>query len=306
MIALSDEYQRKKWSDLVQHRFYLSDGVRNDAFTRAIENAVDAESTVLDVGAGSGIFSLVSARSGAREVVAVEWSSLAERIDESARRNGYGDVVNVICEDIRNLVVGRPPDVVVHELIGGFLWDENFIEILDYVRKNIADNSTQFIPSVVSLYIAPFSADGEIDRLFWSEKHEGFDFSSLENVATQRPWVEVPTVVFLNNENGFLARPRNVWRWDSRDREPNMRRIRARFVAHRNGTLDGFIGFFRIEVCGGICIETRPREPVTSWGQMAIPPMRRVSVKKGDSVSFCLTPSRWPMDWNVVSVCTAR
>ena len=56
---------------------------------------------VADVGTGSGILALAAARSGAAHVVAIDVNPEAARsAAESARANGYGERVSVVCGDL--------------------------------------------------------------------------------------------------------------------------------------------------------------------------------------------------------------
>ncbi len=54
------------------HQVLLADTRRNRAFHRALAARVRPGHSVLDIGAGSGIWSVVAARLGARRVVALE------------------------------------------------------------------------------------------------------------------------------------------------------------------------------------------------------------------------------------------
>ena len=58
-----------------EHREYLSDLNRLDAYRRAIEERVRPGFVVVDLGAGSGIMGLLACRAGARRVYAIDIDS---------------------------------------------------------------------------------------------------------------------------------------------------------------------------------------------------------------------------------------
>lgn len=63
---------------------------------QAVEELVTAETSVLDVGAGSGILSIAAARLGAPRVLAVEIEPVAARVcEENVARNGVAQTVEV-------------------------------------------------------------------------------------------------------------------------------------------------------------------------------------------------------------------
>lgn len=65
----SDERQMQSWANLEFHRAFLADDIRNLAYKRALELAVQPGATVLDVGSGTGILSFLAARAGAERVL---------------------------------------------------------------------------------------------------------------------------------------------------------------------------------------------------------------------------------------------
>lgn len=75
----------------------LEDNVRNKAYLQAIEanKAAFSGSTVLDVGAGSGLLSVMCARAGATRVYAVEASGLYTLAEEIAAENNFKNVIQV-------------------------------------------------------------------------------------------------------------------------------------------------------------------------------------------------------------------
>jgi FkbM family methyltransferase len=54
----------------------------------------------MDVGAGSGILALFAARAGAKKVIAVEASNVAQSAKKLAEKNGLGHIVKIGYERI--------------------------------------------------------------------------------------------------------------------------------------------------------------------------------------------------------------
>src|SRR4051812_43779320 len=64
------------------HRLLLADRVRTSAFTTAIRDLVRPDSTVVDLGTGTGVLASAAAQAGAQTVYALEGSAVARVADE--------------------------------------------------------------------------------------------------------------------------------------------------------------------------------------------------------------------------------
>lgn len=118
------------------------------AFKLAIHQTVQAGDIVIDAGAGSGILAFFAALAGAKKVYAVEVDeALADRLRVNARLNGLDHIVEVICEDIRNLKLNVTADVVIAEIIDTWMLDELQIPALNSLRQNgVIGPQTKIIP----------------------------------------------------------------------------------------------------------------------------------------------------------------
>jgi protein arginine N-methyltransferase 7 len=137
------------------HQALLTDTRRNRAFHRALAARVRPGHTVLDIGAGSGIWAVVAARLGARRVVAVEREPLLQPVIEGlARENGVSDRVEVVCADARRLDLPRVFDVVVSETIGVEAFDEGIITLMERARTRFLRPRGILVPESVALRAA--------------------------------------------------------------------------------------------------------------------------------------------------------
>ncbi len=77
---LENQNEEAEWAlnqviQMVVPRYHfnmLNDRQRNEVYDNSIRKAVDANTTVLDVGTGSGLLSMMAARAGAKKIFACE------------------------------------------------------------------------------------------------------------------------------------------------------------------------------------------------------------------------------------------
>ena len=123
------------------HFNMLRDEPRNAAFDAAIRRAVTPGTHVLDIGAGSGLLSMMAARAGAGRVVACEENpAIADMARQIVATNGFAERVRVVTGnstelDVESDLEGRA-DVIVSEIVSNNLLAEG-------VLKTLADAATR-------------------------------------------------------------------------------------------------------------------------------------------------------------------
>jgi SAM-dependent methyltransferase len=141
---------------LAGHEKLLSDANRNRLFYRAIKKNVSGQSSVLDIGSGTGVWAVSAAKIGARRVVAIEQDQLLiGLIKRLARDNGVADRVEVVEGDSRQVQLAREFDVVISETIGNLAFDEQIVPIMIDARERFLKPGGVLIPESVSLVAAP-------------------------------------------------------------------------------------------------------------------------------------------------------
>jgi predicted RNA methylase len=109
-----DEQYFDAYTDPAVHQVMLQDEPRNDAYRAAIEAVVRGR-VVLDVGAGTGLLSLLAARAGATRVYAVEASALVVQLQQNVELNGAAAVITVLHGAVEDVELPEKVDVLLSE-----------------------------------------------------------------------------------------------------------------------------------------------------------------------------------------------
>jgi len=171
----------------------MNDTPRNDAFEDAIKAAVGVagpDARVLDIGAGSGLLSLMAARAGARKVVACEMEPMiAEMAQHIVAQNGYADRVTVHAKPSTELAVGAeldaPADILVSEILSSDLLTEKVLDTFEDAHRRLLAPDAIVIPRAASAMGCLVASENLADYAFVGAV-SGFDLSAFTAFAPQR------------------------------------------------------------------------------------------------------------------------
>lgn len=171
----------------------MNDTRRNDAFEDAIKAAiatVGPGATVLDIGTGSGLLSMMAARAGAGSVVACEMVPvIADMAEKIVAQNGYADRIAIHAKPSTEIAVGAemaaPADILVSEILSSDLLTENVLDTFEDAHKRLLKEDAIVIPRAASAIGCLVESQVLADYVF-VDKVSGFDLSSFGAFATQK------------------------------------------------------------------------------------------------------------------------
>lgn len=151
------------WSNTDYPYICLIDRKRTLAFKKSIEATVKEGDVVLEVGAGTGILSLIAASSGASKVYAVELDPiLAESFRKTVEINHLSDVIEVIEGDALEVDLPDVVDVVIGELVETALIDEMQVIVMNTLRKNdVITQNTKLILGAYESFVELVEVDNK-------------------------------------------------------------------------------------------------------------------------------------------------
>ncbi len=138
------------------HRILLRDEARNILFYEALKRYVSANTRVLDIGSGSGIWAITAAKLGAKKVTAIEADAvMIPVIQAHARENGVADKIEIIHGNSQEIKLPHKFEIIISETIGNQAFDENIVGTMIDARKRFLARGGVIIPQKLALVAAP-------------------------------------------------------------------------------------------------------------------------------------------------------
>lgn len=154
----------------------IQDKVRTSTYAHFIltNPMLFRDATVLDVGCGTGILSLFAARSGAKRVIAVDASDIAERATRIVKANGFEDIITVIRGKIEEITLPddiKQVDIIISEWMGYALLYESMLDSVLHARDRFLRPGGVMAPSQCKMEFALCDATEVFkDRIgFWDD-----------------------------------------------------------------------------------------------------------------------------------------
>ncbi|MBI1327838.1 MAG: methyltransferase [Alphaproteobacteria bacterium] len=276
------------------HRTMLADKARNDAFYEALKRVIKpGETSVADIGCGTGLLGFMAAKLGAKQVYMYEQASIGAVAFQLAKDN---KIKNVKFFEGSSLEDDNPPqvDVVVSETLGNYAFEEHIIQTLNDARQRFLKADGVIMPQGVKQFVAPVVTRRLYNELaVWDRVGYGLNFDLCKTMSMNNIYVR------SFNESDLLE----AQQWDAVtfDKEnTSNRKGNAAWTAAQDLTVYGFAVWWECELVNGISISTGPASPVTHWEQLYFPVEKPVDVKQGEKFTCTLSSQTTPETGSII------
>jgi tetratricopeptide (TPR) repeat protein len=266
------------------HSTMLNDTKRNDAFEEAIKATVTANTTVLEIGTGTGLLAMMACRAGAANVTGCESVGvLAQTASEIVKQNGFEDRVSIIHKRSQDLKpsedMDQLADVLVAEIADTGLLGENIIAATDDARRRLCKADVKIIPGGAAVYAVPIESE-EISRERSVDTANGFDISLFN---TLRPNMYLQTDLSKYHWQ-MLCDPTQVFEFDFSRDIPATAEESFRLTPHSDGIAHGIAFWFDLQLSSQITLSTSPGAPPTHWHQAVYTLPEPMEIKQNEPV----------------------
>ncbi len=282
------------------HFDMLADPLRNEAFDKAIQNAVQEGDQVLDIGTGSGLLAMMAARSGAGSVLACEVNpDIAKAAEKVVLANGYQDKIEVVAKRSDLLVEGEDYqekfDVIVSEILDSGGLGEGVIPSLRHAKKNLAKPNARIIPSGISLK-ARLVEVPRLSKVNPVNDISGFDLSHFDEFRVS----DIYKLIDINQElNTFLSDEFSLRSYDFYnipDKEVSFKdpEIESYSVeCTENGSVHAVLFWFDLHMDETASYSSGPGGELIHWQQAIFYFDKPASVQKGQRIDINALYSDW-------------
>lgn len=259
------------YESLEVHRWMLRDWPRMQAFDAALRELIRPDSVVLDVGAGSGVLSLMAAKAGAARVYAIERTPVARQARRLAHLNGLGHIVQVIEADMQHVRLPEPVDLIVSEWLGTIGVDENLLYPVLLARDRWLKPGGIMVPSLVRAWAAPANLATRCDIDYLRSQPLGLDLSELSEASVH----DLLCRRYQVRDRDLASTAQLLWSTDTRTAElasalaPSEAHVD--FVIEQAKQANALVAWFEAELSPGIVLSNAPEAPETHWGQLTLP-----------------------------------
>jgi len=245
--------------------------------------------TALDIGAGTGLLSMMAVRAGADEAYAVEVSAhMCDVAEETTIMNGYLGKILVLDRDVRRMDTVRKPDgtapemqqradLAVFEIFDSGLIGEGVLHCLTAAKARLLNTDAVLVPSWATVYAQPIemrvaTAAGfdisQANRWRWRSDYEGIELARCKN-----EWKP-------------LGNPQKVFSFDFYDVEKSMKPEETvlNFEISENGVVNAIAMWFDLHLDEENSLSTSPYfEKGPTW-QQAVQWLPEIRVKPGEQL----------------------
>lgn len=275
------------------HRTLVADRVRNAAFHEALRRVIaKGETTVADIGAGTGILGFMAARLGARSVTLYEHAEVLEVARRIARKSGIKGCRFVPAS---SLEVERPErvDIVVSETLGNYALEEDIVTTLNDAHARYLKPGGKLIPSAIRQLVAPVVARRYFDELAaWDDAGYGIDFTPARTMSLNNIYVRSFAPADLLFGGSASAVQWDELRFDG-SASPS-RRGEARWKVDKPVAIYGLALWWSAELVPGVLLGTGPLDPKTHWEQLYLPVLEPLHLAVGETLRAGLKSTSSP------------
>lgn len=271
--------------DFASYCSMLTDQKRMDAYVSVLKNSITKDSVVLDLGAGTGFFSMLACKLGAKKVISIEPNALIDLAKEFARQNGCEGKIEFIQKLSTETELEEKADILVSDLHGNFPFFESSIATIIDARKRLLKPGGILIPTSETVFFAAAECEEVYEKNIsgYLREFSGIKMNTAQRLLTNRLMNTSRKEMTLLSDRGVFAE------LDYTSIEETSFSADLSLTIERTGTAHGLRGWFECQVGEGHITTNSLDNLETVYGAPFLPFDEAVEVEEGDKIEVSLS-----------------
>lgn len=277
---------------LADYGTMLRDSTRVQAYLKVIENHA-ADKRVLDLGCGTGFFTLACLESGAAHVDAVDVNPVAGLVPEFIRQNWNGNNWEVFVGDIKDFNTD-PYDLIIADLRSSLPFYGSGLETMKYVSNELLNPGGLITPTVDRCFFALVDIDNWRAHTLEPFKRSGHDVSVITNRI-----LNTPTQMSSLEQSRLMSSSFEWANVDYRDMSGvnSYGNTFGEVTIDKDGSATGVACWFSADLLGEASYSTMPGSHQPTYGRMVLPLEEPLDVSSGATVSIKVNCKKIGTNW---------
>ena len=261
---------------------------RNQAYFDALKAVVRKDSSVFEIGTGSGLLAMMAAKLGAKQVVTCESVPLiAETAQQIVKDNQFEKTIKVVIKKSTDISIGveleAKADILVSEIFSSELLGEHVLPSLEDAKRRLLKPNGKVIPAAGSIMIALFTGD-DIKRNLLVEDAFGFNLQGFNKIVSQKRMIARNDLNIELLSDGIAA-----FNFDFEGESAFPAQTKSLEISVKNsGLCYGLVQWMQLDMNGDqkVMFENHPSQTskVSNWQQCAYLFDAPIDVKAGQVV----------------------
>jgi type III protein arginine methyltransferase len=268
------------------HLPMMNDKRRNEAYSKALNLAITDETSILEIGTGLGLLSMIAADLTRKDIFTCESSSLiAQTAQKIIDKNGYSGQIKIINKKSDMVKVGDDlpgkVDLIISEILSGDFVGEGVIETIRDAKKRLLKRTGRMIPQSGKIMLSLLKSPDKILNQTQVNLVSAYDLSIFNDIAPDK------SVVSFLKKPLLLSEPKVAFTFDLYNCENHLSDEKLlNLEVSRTGTCIGLVQSIKVNLYQDIEYENNPSIEKSHWPTPIYLFENPIDVIKGDHLNI--------------------
>ena len=258
----------------------VQDSRRHALYAEALRRVMPVDATVLDIGAGTGLFAMLAAREGAARVIGCECNpAVAAAATAIVAKNGYADRVTIVAKDALDLHVGAdlaaPADMLLWDNLANNLIGAGGLKTVEDARARLLRPDAVIMPYRAEIMVGLMTHSGPADYAMGVV--DGFDMTPFNDLGVSHDTPDRRVVALRSNGAAIFDMD-----FTGPAIAPSQHEVTVRATA---GSVHGIVQWIRFHLAEDIIYDTMD-ESVRAF-ELEVTPVEPFDVEDGQAIVIC-------------------